>query len=435
MASIVKSALPLSASTLSYWASSSTVRALPRHAITSTSRGYRAGAGAGAGAGTARSKWTPMGAAVGVIAGVAVYQLATFSDPERNVIESKAAPPAEDGWTQALGDWKPPPRLHPDDPSLPARTRMANLVYSFQNHIISALEHAEGPNGARFYRDTWKRPNGEGGGVSAVLSEGKTFEKAGVLVSVIEGNLSKEAAMQMKSRGRDFGPAAVDGLRFFAAGLSSVIHPRNPHAPTAHLNYRYFEVSDKTGKVLSSWYGGGADLTPIYLYPEDATHFHSVLKSACDKHNPEYYPKFKKWADKYFWNTHREEGRGVGGIFFDDLDPPAPGTGDRDAVFRFVETCGSNFPAGYLPIVQKRKDTKFTEEEKRWQQLRRGRYVEFNLIHDRGTKFGLATPGARIESILVSMPLTARWEYMHKTKPGTRERQLEDALKNPQEWV
>ncbi|CAG8785362.1 14859_t:CDS:1, partial [Acaulospora morrowiae] len=208
------------------------------------------------------------------------------------------------------------------------------------------------------------------------------------------------------------------------------MHPNNPHAPTIHMNYRYFEIDNDDGTAKLWWFGGGSDLTPSYLYEEDAVHFHQTIKDACDKHDPNYYPKFKKWCDDYFFLKHRGEARGVGGIFFDDLsEKPA------EEIFAFVKQCGNSFLPSYVPLIKRRKDTVFTEKEKEWQQLRRGRYVEFNLIWDRGTKFGLQTPGSRIESIFVSLPLTARWEYMHTPKKGSREEKLLEVLKNPRDWA
>lgn len=203
-------------------------------------------------------------------------------------------------------------------------------------------------------------------------------------------------------------------------------------APTVHLNYRYFETANADGTTNAWWFGGGTDLTPNYLFDEDAIHFHRTIKDACDKHDREYYPRFKKWCDEYFSVKHRGETRGLGGIFFDDLDE---GEKDQENLFSFIQDCCTSFIPSYLPILEKRKDMPYTEREKAWQQLRRGRYVEFNLVHDRGTAFGLNTPGARIESILMSLPLTARWQYMHEPEAGSREDRLVSVLKKPVEWV
>lgn len=326
-------------------------------------------------------------------------------------------------------------------------------------------------DGTKFHEDRWDRPEG-GGGRSRVLQDGNVFEKAGVNVSIVHGVLTPAAVNMMKSRGKTLHGTNIP---FYACGISLVIHPKNPFAPTAHANYRYFEVQDtdpETGKPRSQWwYGGGSDLTPAYLFEEDAVAFHSTVKKACDKHDASYYPRFKRWCDEYFDNTHRGERRGVGGIFFDDfaegvlpleaVAAPHKGTGSAKAVakaavssssaapaaevakiranddkaFEFMRSVSESFVPSYAPLVIKRKDTPFTEEHKRWQQLRRGRYVEFNLVHDRGTKFGLYTPGSRIESILVSLPLTARWEYMHEPTPGSEEAKILDVLRHPRDWI
>lgn len=220
-------------------------------------------------------------------------------------------------------------------------------------------------------------------------------------------------------------------VNFFACGLSLVIHPINPHAPTTHANYRYFETSDPvSGETQAWWFGGGADLTPSYLYEEDAKHFHQVHKDTLDKYDKELYPKYKKWCDEYFFIKHRNETRGIGGIFFDDLDSkPA------DDILRIIESSFDAFLAAYVPIVEKRKDTPYTPEQKQWQQIRRGRYVEFNLVLDRGTQFGLQTPGSRVESILMSLPATASWVYDHHPEAGSEEEKLIKVLQNPVEWV
>lgn len=262
----------------------------------------------------------------------------------------------------------------------------------------------------------------------------------------------------MRADHKSFVGADVDKLNFFAAGISLVLHPHNPMAPTVHLNYRYFETSDPrdpvnaTGQAQQNWwFGGGTDLTPSYLFEEDAQHFHKTIKAACDNHDKDYYPKFKEWCDKYFRIPHRNESRGVGGIFFDDLDiSSAPSAKNpQEDIFQFVVSGLESFLPSYVPIIKKRKDMPFTPQQKEWQQLRRGRYVEFNLVHDRGTAFGLRTPGARIESILMSLPLTARWEYMHPIS-GTgvdelaqeeldttneKEKEIMEVLRTPREWA
>eukprot|EP00920_Eleutheroschizon_duboscqi_P006006 GHVT01014008.1.p1 GENE.GHVT01014008.1~~GHVT01014008.1.p1 ORF type:complete len:286 (-),score=24.11 GHVT01014008.1:845-1702(-) len=245
-------------------------------------------------------------------------------------------------------------------------------------------------------------------------------------------------------------------LKFYAAGLSLVVHPHNPKVPTSHANYRFFQIFDgATGVPLTWWFGGGADLTPHYLFEEDAHHFHRVHKEMCDKHDPTYYSKFKKWCDQYFTNTHRGESRGIGGIFFDDLNGPVP---DAETVAQTRDQAAPGVPFAkpaedpekllafgrdglqayidaYVPIVAKRMNEQYTEDQKKWQQIRRGRYVEFNLIYDRGTKFGLRTPGSRTESILMSLPLTARWEYDHHPVSGSWEDHTLRVLKSPVDWI
>ncbi len=295
------------------------------------------------------------------------------------------------------------------------RQRMETLVRATQDEICSALTAA---TGQPFRDDDWQRPGG-GGGHSRVTQDGKVFEKAGVNVSIVHGELSLEAARAMGG-GKH---ARDDELSFFAAGISLVLHPHNPFAPTVHANYRYFE------RGSAWWFGGGADLTPSYLFAEDARHFHAVHKAACDAHDPAYYPRFKAWADDYFTITHRKERRGVGGIFFDDLhDRP------REELFAFVSSCAKAFVPAYVPLLERRKDTPYGPEHKRWQQQRRGRYVEFNLIYDRGTVFGLRT-GGRVESILMSLPLTARWEYDFTPGAGSPEAELISVLQTPREWI
>ncbi|XP_029286247.1 oxygen-dependent coproporphyrinogen-III oxidase, mitochondrial [Cottoperca gobio] len=303
-------------------------------------------------------------------------------------------------------------------------TKMEMLIMKTQADFCNALQEVDG---GTFKVDRWQRTEG-GGGISCVMQGGKVFEKAGVNVSVVFGNLTEEAARQMKSRGKVL--KGKDGkLPFCAMGVSSVIHPKNPHIPTVHFNYRYFEIEEEDGSK-QWWFGGGTDLTPVYVNKEDGFHFHNTLKEACDKHHSQYYPDFKKWCDRYFYIRHRGETRGIGGIFFDDLDSPS-----QEEAFNFVKSCAHTVVPCYLPIVYKHLNDSFTDEEKDWQQVRRGRYVEFNLVYDRGVKFGLATPGSRIESILMSLPLTARWEYMHEPAKGTLEAEMLEALRNPKEWV
>ncbi len=307
------------------------------------------------------------------------------------------------------------------------RVRMEKMVRRMQDTICEAIE---GLDGESFREDVWTRCEG-GSGTSRVMQNGNVFEKAGVNVSVVSGTLSNEGASTAMAAGSE--PGATD-LTFFAAGLSLVIHPHNPMAPTAHANYRYFEIGDSADSADSAtpsswWFGGGSDLTPAYLIDEDVVHFHRMHKEACDQHDLSFYPRFKRWCDEYFYIAHRGESRGVGGIFFDRLNDRDP-----EALFAFVTSCAEAFIPAYLPIVERRKDIPFTLAHKRWQQLRRGRYVEFNLIYDRGTSFGLKT-GGRVESILMSLPLVARWEYDYHPIPGSQEARTLQVLKSPREWL
>lgn len=296
-------------------------------------------------------------------------------------------------------------------------------VRSLQDEICEALQRIDG---TVFREDVWERPGG-GGGRSRIIQDGQIFEKAGVNVSVVYGTLSPEAARSMRG-GADL--AHDRDLDFFATGISLVLHPHNPMAPTVHANYRYFERGKRTDQSpLAWWFGGGADLTPSYLFEDDAIHFHRVHKAACDEHDPSYYPKFKKWCDSYFYLPHRGESRGVGGIFFDDLHHESSNT-----LLAFVQSCGHAFLPAYVPILERRCHLPFTEAHKRWQQIRRGRYVEFNLVYDRGTTFGLKTNG-RVESILMSLPLQARWEYAHSPETDSPEAKLLEVLQHPKDWI
>jgi len=303
------------------------------------------------------------------------------------------------------------------------QVRFEEMIRNAQDSICAGIERVDG--GASFHEDAWVRESG-GGGISRVLQDGNVFEKAGVNVSVVYGTMPPEAVKAASARGvtRDVGYAPGEKVPFFACGISSVMHPRNPMAPTVHFNYRFFE----TDRGLW-WFGGGTDLTPSYLFEEDAKHFHSVYKSTCDRHDLTYYPKFKAWCDDYFLIPHRQERRGIGGIFFDDLNDR-----EQDKIFAFSSDCCNSFLDAYVPIIERRKNMSFNDEQKAWQQLRRGRYVEFNLVYDRGTVFGLKT-GGRIESILMSLPLTARWEYDQHPAPGSPEEELLSVVKEPRNWL
>lgn len=285
---------------------------------------------------------------------------------------------------------------------------MAEATRALQAELCKLLERLDGT--AKFSLDDWERPGG-GGGLARVLQGGAVLEKAGVNVSNVHGALSPDLAKRLGGAGEDFA----------ATGLSIVIHPRNPFAPTAHANVRFLR------RGHTGWFGGGSDLTPHYLFEEDCRHFHGVLRDVCERHGQSY-ALHKKTADDYFYLRHRREHRGVGGIFFDDLH------GDLDASLRFAVDVARAFVVAYLPIVERRKDHPFGDEERRWQEIRRGRYVEFNLVYDRGTLFGLETSG-RIESILMSLPPAVRWPYDHRPVPGSREEALVAALRTPREWT
>ena len=292
-------------------------------------------------------------------------------------------------------------------------------IQELQDQITGKLEEIDGK--ASFREDLWDRPEG-GGGRTRVIENGNVFEKGGVNISAVHGPLPKSMQAYFN----------VEEVDFFACGLSLVLHPVSPMVPTVHANWRYFEMYDKDGIVVDQWFGGGQDLTPYYLFEEDARHFHQVCKEACDKHDPGFYPKYKERCDSYFWNTHRNEARGVGGLFFDYCREE---TGrNMEAWYQFVKQVGDSFLEAYIPIVLKRKDLDYTPQQREWQEIRRGRYVEFNLVHDKGTLFGLRTNG-RIESILMSLPPKVQWHYDHQPEPGSAEEALLKVLKSPVEWV
>ena len=292
-------------------------------------------------------------------------------------------------------------------------------IENLQDEICAALEKVDGK--ATFQQDLWKRPEG-GGGRTRVIANGNAIEKGGVNISAVHGPLPK--AMQAYFK--------VEDVDFFACGLSLVIHPKNPMAPTVHANWRYFEMYDKQGTIVDQWFGGGQDLTPYYLFEEDAKHFHQTCKTACDKHDPDFYPLYKKKCDEYFYNAHRNEGRGIGGLFF-DYCKASEGRSIEDW-YQFVTGVGNSFTSAYVPILEKRKDLNYTPEQRDWQEVRRGRYVEFNLVHDKGTLFGLKTNG-RIESILMSLPPHVQWRYDHHPEENSEEAKLIEVLQNPVDWV
>ncbi|MDX1772916.1 oxygen-dependent coproporphyrinogen oxidase [Oceanihabitans sediminis] len=299
------------------------------------------------------------------------------------------------------------------------KDRFYQYIQDLQDSITAKLEAVDGK--ATFQQDHWKRPEG-GGGRTRVIENGNVFEKGGVNISAVHGKLPD--SMQ-----NYFG---VEDADFFACGLSLVLHPKNPMVPTVHANWRYFEMYNKKGEIVDQWFGGGQDLTPYYLFEEDATHFHQTCKTACDKHHPELYTNYKKRCDEYFYNSHRNEGRGVGGLFFDYCK--ASEEMSMQNWYDFVTEVGDSFLEAYVQIVEKRKDLPYTKEQRDWQEIRRGRYVEFNLVHDKGTLFGLKTNG-RIESILMSLPPHVQWVYDHHPEAGSEEEKLIKVLQNPVDWV
>jgi coproporphyrinogen III oxidase len=300
------------------------------------------------------------------------------------------------------------------------KEEFSTFIKEAQQHICDKVESID--SSAKFQIDDWTR-EGFGGGSTRVISDGSVIEKGGVNYSIVGGKLPK--ALQVKFE--------VKEADFFACGISLVLHPKNPFAPTVHANYRYFEMYDsESGELKDQWFGGGADMTPYYLFDEDAVHFHKTHKDICDQFDENFYPIFKKECDEYFLNHHRGESRGIGGIFF-DYQRPDESKSAQD-LFEFAKAAGFGFTEAYLPILKRRKDMEFTEEQRYWQEIRRGRYVEFNLIHDRGTLFGLKTKG-RIESILMSLPPRVRWDYNFTPEEGSEEERLLERLKNPVDWV
>ncbi|AFY43124.1 oxygen-dependent coproporphyrinogen oxidase [Nostoc sp. PCC 7107] len=323
-------------------------------------------------------------------------------------------------------------------PPTDAKARVSQFMKQLQDEITQALAELDGVG--EFKEDAWERPEG-GGGRSRVLREGKIFEQAGVNFSEVWGSHLPPSILAQRPE--------AEGHQFYATGTSLVLHPRNPYVPTVHLNYRYFEA----GPVW--WFGGGADLTPYYPFAEDAAHFHKTFKQTCDQYHPEYYPVFKLWCDEYFYLKHRNETRGVGGLFFDYQDgqgtlyrgpnPKGPAANYSDQVgvveqrtwedlFAFIQGCGRTFLPAYVPIAQRRHEIEYGDRERNFQLYRRGRYVEFNLVYDRGTIFGLQTNG-RTESILMSLPPLVRWEYGYQPEPNSPEAELYNTFLKPQDWI
>ncbi|GGE34326.1 oxygen-dependent coproporphyrinogen oxidase [Psychroflexus planctonicus] len=292
-------------------------------------------------------------------------------------------------------------------------------ISQLQDQITAGLEKID--QKAKFKEDVWERKEG-GGGRTRVIENGNVFEKGGVNISAVHGALPKSMQNYFNVKDCDF----------FACGISLVIHPTSPMLPTVHANFRYFEMYDQNGNIVDQWFGGGLDLTPYYLFEEDAKHFHQVCKETCDRHDDTFYVLYKEKCDNYFWNSHRNEARGIGGLFFDYCK--ATSEKSMQDWFDFVTDMGDNFLNAYLPIVEKRKKLSYTEQQRKWQEIRRGRYVEFNLVHDKGTLFGLKTNG-RIESILMSLPPHVQWQYNHQPEPNSEEEKLINVLKKPKSWV
>jgi coproporphyrinogen III oxidase len=294
-----------------------------------------------------------------------------------------------------------------------SKEEIANWLKGLQSRICLALEQADGAG--KFSTEEWERSEG-GGGVTRILQNGNVIEKGGVNFSAVSGKLPENISNALKLPPSDF----------FATGVSIVIHPHNPHVPIIHMNVRYFEVSSG-----AYWFGGGIDLTPHYVNAADATFFHKALKDTCDKHDAAYYPEFKKWADDYFFIPHRNETRGVGGIFFDRLTTSEKHS--KKNRFEFLKAVGETFAPVYTELMKRNSDKPFSEKEKQWQLIRRGRYVEFNLVYDKGTKFGLDTNG-RIESILMSLPAMASWQYNFSPEAGSAEENTLSLLRKGVEW-
>jgi coproporphyrinogen III oxidase len=334
-----------------------------------------------------------------------------------------------------------PPVVAESSKSLPptdSQVRVSQFMKQLQDEITQTLTKLDGVG--KFLEDSWERPEG-GGGRSRVLRDGAIFEQGGVNFSEVWGSHLPPSILTQRPE--------AEGHGFYATGTSMVLHPKNPYVPTVHLNYRYFEA----GPVW--WFGGGLDLTPYYPFAEDATHLHKTLKQACDRHHSDYYSVFKQWCDEYFYLKHRDETRGVGGLFFDYQDgqgglyrgpnpngeaaihsdkvgEPAPRSWED--LFAFVQDCGRAFLPAYVPIVERRHEIEYGDRQRNFQLYRRGRYVEFNLVYDRGTIFGLQTNG-RTESILMSLPPLVRWEYGYQPEPNTPEAELYETFLKPQDWI
>ncbi len=303
----------------------------------------------------------------------------------------------------------------------PDKSQVKTYLQNLQQSICCALEEEDGKE--KFFEDGWQRDPGDhlgGGGISAVLQQGAVFEQAGVNFSHVTGSQLPGSATAHRPE--------LAGRAFEAMGLSLVIHPHNPYVPTSHANVRFF-IAEQEGEDPVWWFGGGFDLTPYYGFDEDCVHWHKAAKNACDPFGKEVYPKYKAWCDEYFYLKHRQEPRGIGGLFFDDLNDWG-----FDKCFDFMQSVGDHYVPAYLPIVQRRKETGYGERERNFQLYRRGRYVEFNLVYDRGTLFGLQS-GGRTESILMSLPPLVRWQYNYRPEAGSEEARLYQEYLKPRDWV
>ena len=301
--------------------------------------------------------------------------------------------------------------------SNPDTNAIKEYLLNLQNNICLEIESEDGS--AKFVEDLWDRPAG-GGGRTRVLTEGDVFEQAGIGFSHVFGSEMPASATAHRPE--------LAGRHGQAMGVSLVIHPLNPYVPTSHANVRFF-IAEKEGENPIWWFGGGFDLTPYYGFEEDAIHWHRVAKTACEPFGEDVYPRYKKWCDDYFFLKHRNEPRGIGGLFFDDLND-----GGFERCFNFMQSVGNHYIAAYRPIVNKRKAIHYSERERDFQLYRRGRYVEFNLVYDRGTLFGLQT-GGRTESILMSLPPLVKWRYNWKPDPGSPEAKLYEVFLQPRNWV
>ena len=295
--------------------------------------------------------------------------------------------------------------------------QVKKYLIDLQQTICSEIELLDG--GTVFEQDHWSRDDQRGNGISCIISNGNVFEKGGVNFSIIRGDKMPKSASALRPE--------LEGRQYTALGVSLVLHPDNPYIPTAHANVRFF-VAEEQGKDPIWWFGGGFDLTPYYGFDEDAVYWHETAKKACIPFGKDVYPKYKKWCDDYFYLIHRNEQRGIGGLFFDDLN------GDFEECFDYMKSVGSHFTEAYIPIAKKRMNTTFSEKEKDFQLYRRGRYVEFNLIYDRGTLFGLQS-GGRTESILMSLPPKAQWSYQYKIEVGSEEEKLTSYFLKPRDWI